>query len=71
MAVDLAPQLPALQALPAPSEQQSQDVRTGIGSDLKVRAEQRPAKPARDERRDVAQSLARARWAEWGRNKAG
>lgn len=37
----------------------------------KVRAEQRHAKPPRDERREVAQGLARARWAEWARNKAG
>lgn len=37
----------------------------------KVRADQPYAKPPRDERRDMAQSLARARWAEWARKKAG
>lgn len=37
----------------------------------KVRAEQRYGKPPRDERREAAQKLARARWAEWARNKAG
>jgi hypothetical protein len=40
-------------------------------SEAKVRAEKRHAKPPRDERREVAQSLARERWAEWARNKAG
>jgi hypothetical protein len=38
---------------------------------VKVRAEQPYAKPPRDERREVAQSLARERWAEWARKKAG
>jgi hypothetical protein len=38
---------------------------------VKVRAEQPYAKPARDERREAAQRLARERWAEWARKKAG
>ena len=37
----------------------------------KVHAEQPYAKPPRDERRDMAQRLARERWAEWARKKAG